>query len=181
MSNYAKQKSTIHDRKPRTFKLNISDSDVMKIFEKAYGSGLTPSELLENFIGDLVYGSHTNGSDERMYVNEWFDRCGFNYGGEYSFLKYILNYDLFDIIDDCLDDIEEGNKGISQLSKDVDNYDEERKYLRLLIDDSQRELLDIFEEYCGEYVNHGSFTEEFEKFKKYRDELNAMLGEKCDD
>lgn len=41
----------------RDFKLNLSTADVDRLFEKAEGVGLSPSELLENFIGDLVCGS----------------------------------------------------------------------------------------------------------------------------
>ena len=29
---------------------------------------LSIGELFENFVADLIYGTHTNGSDERMYI-----------------------------------------------------------------------------------------------------------------
>ena len=44
------------------------------------------SELLENFVNDLIHGEQTNGSDERMYARAWYDRCGFTYF-EKSFLS----------------------------------------------------------------------------------------------
>lgn len=56
----------------RNFTLNLSTADALRLFDKAGSVGLTPSELLENFIGDLVCGTYTNGSDERMYANDWF-------------------------------------------------------------------------------------------------------------
>lgn len=35
--------------------------------------GLSIGELFENFVADLICGTHTNGSDERMYIKQWFD------------------------------------------------------------------------------------------------------------
>lgn len=50
--------------------MNLSDADVRRLAEKSGEGGLTISELLENFIGDLVDGTYSNGSDERMYIYE---------------------------------------------------------------------------------------------------------------
>ncbi|MEA4895781.1 MAG: molecular chaperone GrpE, partial [Oscillospiraceae bacterium] len=41
----------------RNFTLNLSTADALRLFDKAGSVGLTPSELLENFIGDLVCGT----------------------------------------------------------------------------------------------------------------------------
>jgi len=83
----------------RDFKLNLSTADFDRLFEKAEGVGPTPSQLLENFIGDLVCGTYTNGSDERMCANEWFDRCGFSYlERPKSFLGWLLEYNTGDTI-----------------------------------------------------------------------------------
>lgn len=53
----------------RTISLNLSDADVLRISEKAASVGLTVSQLLENFIGDLVCGTYSNGSDEQLLAN----------------------------------------------------------------------------------------------------------------
>ena len=44
--------------------------------KKAASHGMTVSGLLESFIGDLVEGTFTNGSDERYLAEDWFNRCG---------------------------------------------------------------------------------------------------------
>lgn len=75
--------------KERTITLKLSDADCDRLLKKAGGSGLTVAELLQNFIGDLVDGTYTNGSDERMYAQDWFDRCGFGYGQK-TLLGYLL-------------------------------------------------------------------------------------------
>ena len=33
----------------------------------------TIGELIENFAGDLVGGTYSNGSDERDYADQWFE------------------------------------------------------------------------------------------------------------
>ena len=70
MRDYSSQKIEIETIKPRTITVNLSNADVKRLAEKSGEGGLTISELLENFIGDLVDGTYSNGSDERMYAEE---------------------------------------------------------------------------------------------------------------
>ncbi|MBP1550478.1 MAG: hypothetical protein J6A05_10800, partial [Oscillospiraceae bacterium] len=109
MNYYENQQKEIATIKPRTFKLKLSDADVIRIFEFAAKSSITPEELLENFIGDLVYGTYTNGSDERIAANEWYDRCGFCVGSNSSFLKYIIEFDYIEQVMELLNDIDNAN------------------------------------------------------------------------
>lgn len=66
--------------------LNLSEDEVTRLKIKAAQGGMSVSELLTSFANDLICGSQTNGSDERMYANDWYDRCGFTLG-ENSFLS----------------------------------------------------------------------------------------------
>ncbi len=52
--------------KERSISLKLSDADCERLLKKAAMCGLTVAELLQNFIGDLVDGTYSNGSDERM-------------------------------------------------------------------------------------------------------------------
>lgn len=88
------QEAEIKSIKARDFQLKLSDADVERLFLKAGEAGLSVSELLENFIGDLVCGTYSNGSDERDYASQWFDRCWFGMGyGEISFLQWLISND----------------------------------------------------------------------------------------
>lgn len=87
------QREEIETIKERNIKLNLSDADVQRICEKAGAVGLTVADLLENFIGDLVCGTYSNGSDERRLASEWFERCWFGMFPEYTFLSYLLDWD----------------------------------------------------------------------------------------
>lgn len=71
------QREEIETIRERTITLNLSEADMERIRKKAGDAGLTVSELLENFVGDLIDGTYSNGSDERMYAQRWFDRCWF--------------------------------------------------------------------------------------------------------
>ena len=67
----------IATNKEWTITLNLSDADCDRLLKKAGSNGLTAAELLQNFIGDLVDGIYANGSDERMYPQDWFNHCDF--------------------------------------------------------------------------------------------------------
>ena len=165
---------------PRTFKLNLSDADVVRIFEKAGAEGLTPEQLLENFIGDLVCGTKTNGSDERMYANMWFDRCHFSDTAENTFVGYILRWGSYEMVIGCLDDIAENEAEIAKLSEDDEDYAEDREYYLLLNENCRKELSEIFGNYCTGNSLHKSFDEEIGTVREYREKLKRVLGEKSD-
>lgn len=91
--NYNKeQEMEINTIKERVITLNLSDADCERIAEKAGKYGITVGKLLENFIGDLVYGTYSNGSDECNFAGEWFERCWFGMFPEETLLKYLLEW-----------------------------------------------------------------------------------------
>ena len=68
----------------------MSDSDCELLSRKCGACGITVGELIQSFIGDLIDGTYSNGSDERMYANQWFDRCGFGMYEEPTLLSHLL-------------------------------------------------------------------------------------------
>ena len=112
MRDYSLQREEIETIKPRTITVNLSDADVRRLAEKSGEGGLTISELLENFIGDLVDGTYSNGSDERMYAEQWYQRCWFAMFSDDTFLKFLL---LWGDLDDYIDLMDE-------LQKEKDYY-----------------------------------------------------------
>ena len=116
---YKEQQKEIKTIRPRTIEINLSDADVKRISEKAEGHGLTVEELLKNFIGDLVDGTYSNGSDERMYANEWFDRCYFGAVPDYTFLKYLIEQDDVERVIEALKFIEEGKQEIAEIEEEI--------------------------------------------------------------
>ena len=94
--NLEQQQKEIETIKERTLVLKLSDADCDRILQKAVSNGMTVSELLESFIGDLVDGTFSNGSDERYLAQEWFDRCGFDQINDKTLLHYLFDegYDI---------------------------------------------------------------------------------------
>lgn len=85
-----KQKE-IETIKPRKYMLNLSDADVKRLAIRAGNYNLTVAELLENFIGDLVGGTYSNGSDERDYADCWAERCGFSFEPKKNLITFFCD------------------------------------------------------------------------------------------
>lgn len=117
------QQKEIETIKPRTYSLNLSDADVKRIAKTAGGYGLTVSKLLENFIGDLVSGTYSNGSDERMYARQWAERCWFSFEPQKNLVHYLCEaweyefsdfWDILGKIEDIKADIEVTKHSIAE-------------------------------------------------------------------
>lgn len=91
MKIYSTQKEEIATIKKRNISISLSDADCERLAIKAGLVGLTVDELLHNFIGDLVDGTYSNGSDERMLADEWYKRCWFSLDSEEILLNFLLN------------------------------------------------------------------------------------------
>ncbi len=91
MNYYEKQQQEIATIKPRSIALNLSDADVRRLYEKTGKCGLTPAELLQNFISDLVDSAYSNGSDERAIAHKWFNHYNFSHCQNESLLSYLLS------------------------------------------------------------------------------------------
>ena len=179
MTYLEKQNAEIETINPRTFLIALSDADVVRIYKKAALCGCTPSDILKNVISDLVFGTSTNGSDERMYAGQWFDRARHNGWTNKNFLSFILDNEYYDSVISYIDDIDEGKEGIKLLADD-EKFDEDRKYFGLLIEEGRRELLDLFNEYSSRNPDGETFTEAIAAIKSYREELDRVLGKRDD-
>lgn len=79
--------------KGRKIHLCLSDADCEKLFDLCGRHEITVSNLLENFIGDLICGTCRNGSDERDYAEQYFKRCSFNWNTDKSLVCFLLSED----------------------------------------------------------------------------------------
>ncbi|MDO5572326.1 MAG: hypothetical protein Q4F97_12815, partial [Bacteroidales bacterium] len=110
-----KKEQEIKTIKERNFSLNLSDMDMKRIYKKAASVGFTPEKLLEYFIGDLVDGTYSNGSDERMLANDWFERCDFSLYPDKTFLRYLV---IHNELDDLLNSLEEKESVLACIADD---------------------------------------------------------------
>jgi hypothetical protein len=182
------QDAEIKSIKARTVSLDLSDADVDRLYNKVGAVGLTVSELFENFVGDLVCGTYTNGSDERMYANDWFERCWFSMGfGEMSFLQWLIQMDedsyaveLWNDISSNKEDetatlklIEEGGD-----TEDIADYEEDLQCLREDIADDRIELDEFFNEYrkTANSVKDTTLDKEMEKVLQWNKEREKFAN-----
>ena len=87
----------------RTFTVELTQDTFNRFIEKVYADGTTPSEVLEGFINDLVCGSHTRGSDERMYAEQYYDRCCYGDFDPLTFVRFLLIHYRMDELRDCME------------------------------------------------------------------------------
>lgn len=119
MTSREQQEAGIKTIKPRRLTINLSDADVERLFAKAYLNGITPSELIEGFLGDLLGGTYSHGSDERDLADEYFERCGYGMGAEHTFLRWALKMNYCDDIIDLLDDRDAGLEILADWEKNI--------------------------------------------------------------
>jgi len=158
------QKEEIKTICRRPLVIRLSDADVERLAEKAAWGGLTVAELLQNFIGDLVDGTYSNGSDERMYAQEWYERCWFGspYADEGSLLQYLAR-------NDNLYRFFELRESLDWAENDLQDDDltlEEKEEIRQNIKDWQEELAQI----CGKYTD----PDEIKKVLAWHEETKEM-------
>lgn len=116
MTEQEKEIQTITER---NITLKLSDADCIRISEKAAAHNITVAQLLENFIGDLVAGTYSNGSDERMYAEQWFERCWFSMFPEQTFLKYLIEWENVNEFIENLEEIEDHKASIEEYESEL--------------------------------------------------------------
>lgn len=179
MNERERQEKEIATIKERSIGINLSDADLQRLWEKAGSVGMTAGELLASFVGDLVDGTYTNGSDERMYAQQWFDRCGFGMFPEKTFLRYLIEWGELESVLSDEEDIIERKADLAELEartdKDSDEL-EEIEYQKEEISGLQESIDQVFSdfvEWCrGDH--HGSFEEEMQRVHKW---YKSMKGE----
>ena len=121
------QREEIETIREREVNLKLSESDVKRICEKAGSVGLTVAELLESFIGDLVHGTYTNGSDERMYAERWFDRCGFAMFPDNTFLQYLIDLDIVEDVIVDWNELKYYEQNVEEQEENKDDYEDTKE------------------------------------------------------
>lgn len=125
------QQKEIETIKPRKYMLKLSDADVERLAKRAGQYNLTAAELLENFIGDLIGGTYSNGSDERDYADRWAERCWFALEPDKNLIAFLcggLWYDIDGLIA-SLESIESIKSDVEYALERINNPDDEWKNL----------------------------------------------------
>ena len=147
------QQEEIKTIRPRKFEVNLSNADVERLFIKAYSNGITPEELIADYIGDLVNGTYTHGSDERLFANEYFERCC------YEFIpKTLLHWALcdftfaFERLKEAIEQLEDAQADLDMLEAEKDTtdpqeYEREFSFLQDAKQEAQEAIAEIYADY----------------------------------
>lgn len=173
------QKKEIETIRERNITVKLSDADCERLVKKCGEHGLTVGELIVNFIGDLVDGTYSNGSDERMYAEQWFERCFFRMPPEQTLLSHLLcnGYEPEDYLD-VLDDIETAIKEKEYLTEHPEEANEEAQYIDDDIESWQEELTDMRADWNS--AKKPNMEEELELIEKWVKERKDFKDGKTD-
>lgn len=69
-----KENQDLKTLRSRSMKLKLTDEQVSRLKEIANEIDIPYTQILENFIGDLV-NYHRNGSDEMHMAQDWYERA----------------------------------------------------------------------------------------------------------
>lgn len=170
------QKKEIETIRERNITVKLTDADCERLAKKCGEYGLTVGELIENFIGDLVDGTYSNGSDERMYAEQWFDRCCFGMFPEPTLLNHLLSlgYEPEEYLE-TLDNIETAIKEKEYVAEHPEEADEEAQYLDDDIECWQEELKDMRDYWKPD--GEPDMDKEIDLIKKWVEEKQRMIEE----
>lgn len=179
MSWGEEQQKEIETIRERKITVKLSDADCDRLARKCGEHGLTIGELIENFVGDLVGGTYSNGSDERDYADQWFERCWFGMFPEPTLLNHLLNFGYWkDIVyhkynDDrtsyeCVPCYNSVDEYIASEKEDLESYKAD-------LEEALEELKDMREDWKPE--KEPNMDEEIELIKKWVKEREDFINE----
>ena len=159
----------------KNYTLNLSDHDTEAIARKAGSYNMTVPRLLEHFIADLIDGNYTNGSDERMYANQWLERCLFAHESDRNLITFICdhNYD-FDAIQKILQSIEDTQWYLQEAKNKIESTDDSWKGItQMSYDDSGKPT-----GYIRSYKTHEDFIADCrEAIESYEEDIKDYTGQ----
>lgn len=189
MTPREQQAAEIKTIKPREITINLSDADVERLFVKAYSNGLTPSELIEGFLGDLLDGTYSHGSDERDLADEYFERCCYDMGLQRTFLQWALYDGCCDNLINLIDDYDTGLEVLADWENEPEMSDEIQREMDIdkqTFREIQGDISDIYNEYV-KYSNRRNDEPqtledgiaEIRQYCKSLDEIRSGNNEEC--
>ena len=147
-----RQQKEIETIRERKITIKLSDADCERISKLCGIYNITVAELLESFIGDLVGGTYSNGSDKRDCAEEYFYRCGFGMDHQATLLSWLLDmsYDVYGDFLEVIDNIKNGYAELEDYTKDPSVFDEEEiEFLRSDIEDWENQIAEIKTEFLN--------------------------------
>lgn len=161
------QQREIETIRERTIKIALSDADCERIAERAGSANMTVGELLGQFIGDLVCGTYSNGSDERDMARSWYDRCWFGAFPDRTFLAYLVG-------EYVLQDYEDTKAQIKYMQDDIEGFESQLEEVR-----AEEEWTSSFtiERVDGKEIHHPCYQSKEEEIADIENDIKLAREE----
>lgn len=167
------QKKEIETIKGRQIELNLSEADCRRVYVTCATYGIAISELLENFIGDLVRGAISNGSDEHIMAEQYFYTMLPNIRRPRPLTAWMMDEEI-DLLD-LYYEIENGRGELKSYEKNPDSYNgEEIGYLKIDLADWENKFNEYKSRYLKKYPD-ADWDEEFEFARKCWQEKEVLI------
>lgn len=151
--------SKMNRSQKRLFTPKLTNNDTIAFVFLAAERGLTPEQLIESFVHDIVSSFYVKEiTEEEKHLVDWFNRSWFSQDndGYFSFLQFV-------ICNDCYFDVLSilRNMKLNQKNREQCAYT----------------LRNIFKEYCIQNPAHKSFKEEIKTIVDFKKHMDMIL--KC--
>lgn len=160
------------------FTVQLTESDMKDFCELAYKNGVKPAEILAGFINDLVCGAYTRGSDERMFAEQYFDRCAYGMFAEQTFCRYVLSCDNLELLQIALIDIETLKRELEYYAENPDDPDGTAEWLQQMQDDIKErneEIQEMYERYTKHTENPETLEQGLQGVQDYINLINEQM------
>lgn len=165
---------SIQKYKERTVTLNLTDEDCERVSELCALNDVSVSELLANFIGDLVGRSSSHGCDERVFAQAYFDRCCYDVYGQETLLKWLIreSIDIKEFLE-LTDELASAYEELREYEQNPEDYAEDIECMKQVISYKEEEL----DEYRAGYpLRCLTWEEEVANVRKWFDGLQQFKG-----
>lgn len=149
------------------FEILLTFDSVMRLYKTAGSAGITPEQLLAEFVDCLTSDPEEIDDSSVEKANDWYKSCWWCGDEEeyFSFLQYILKRGLYDDVIYSIGRVEHytallGFMKEPEFSKNVEN---EYSGICEAIESLHNKLTDTFLEYCKKNKTHKSYTEEIQE------------------
>lgn len=166
-----KQKTEIYECR-LTLKLTGEDAD--RLCRKAGEAGVSVPELLEEFIGDLIDGRHTGGSDERECADAWFERRYSMQCDDDDFVRYVLMHEDGERLLKIRQYIKEDEPDLQD-----EEYREDWDGIRENVEAWRSELEEAyagFLEWSGRKRTEGNLEEDMQRLEDWKESVERFKG-----
>lgn len=160
--------------KGRPFNIRMSDNDCRQLARIAAAQGMPPADLLAAFVGDLIGGTYSNGSDERYKAAEWLERTCFDLSAEKTFTNYLATR--FEV-----DQAAEIMSMVETMREEMQEETEEEAAETLeIIEREEEPLRAAYADYKNETERPQTEEEALQSLREYTRELDRLLGRNQD-